>query len=52
MIVTEVGPIKALEAAMDGFRVMPIKEAAALGDLLLTVTGIRLLIRRILTSKR
>ena len=39
IIVTEVDPVKALEAAMDGFRVMPMKEAASLGDLFCTVTG-------------
>jgi adenosylhomocysteinase len=39
VIVTEVDPVKALEAAMDGFRVMPMMEAAPLGDLLLTLTG-------------
>ena len=32
-------PLKALEAVMDGFRVMPIKEAALEGDIFLTVTG-------------
>lgn len=39
VIVTEVDPLKALEAAMDGFRVMPIAEAAKIGDIFLTVTG-------------
>jgi adenosylhomocysteinase len=39
VIVTEVDPIKALEAAMDGFRVMPMKEAAAVGDVFVTLTG-------------
>ncbi|KKW17877.1 MAG: Adenosylhomocysteinase [Candidatus Kaiserbacteria bacterium GW2011_GWA1_50_28] len=39
VIVTEVDPVKALEAAMDGFRVMPMKDAAPLGDLFCTVTG-------------
>lgn len=39
VIVTEVDPVKALEAAMDGFRVMPMAEAAPLGDLFCTVTG-------------
>ncbi len=39
VIVTEVDPIKALEAAMDGFRVMPMLAAAPLGDLFLTLTG-------------
>ncbi|MFL6209031.1 MAG: adenosylhomocysteinase [Pyrinomonadaceae bacterium] len=41
VIVTEVNPIKAVEAVMDGFRVMPMSEAAALGDLFVTVTGNR-----------
>jgi adenosylhomocysteinase len=41
VIVTEVNPIKAIEAVMDGFRVMPIAEAAPLGDLFVTVTGNR-----------
>jgi adenosylhomocysteinase len=39
VIVCEVDPIRALEAAMDGFRVMPIKQAARIGDLFVTVTG-------------
>ncbi|MFN7926356.1 MAG: adenosylhomocysteinase [Blastocatellia bacterium] len=39
VIVTEVDPIRALEATMDGFRVMPINEAAAAGDIFVTVTG-------------
>ena len=39
VVVTEVDPVKALEAAMDGFRVMPMAEAAPLGDLFLTLTG-------------
>ena len=39
MIVTEVEPLKALEAVMDGFEVMPMAEAAAIGDLFVTVTG-------------
>ncbi|RMG66314.1 MAG: adenosylhomocysteinase [Calditrichaeota bacterium] len=39
VIVTEVDPIKALEAAMDGFWVMPMKEAARIGDLFATLTG-------------
>lgn len=41
VIVTEIDPIKAIEAVMDGFRVMPIAEAASLGDLFITVTGNR-----------
>lgn len=39
VIVTEVDPVKALEAAMEGFRIMPMLEAARLGDLFCTVTG-------------
>ena len=39
VIVTEVNPTYALEAAMDGFRVMPLLEAAAVGDIFVTVTG-------------
>ncbi len=41
VIVTEVDPIKAVEAVMDGFRVMPIAEASAIGDIFITVTGNR-----------
>jgi adenosylhomocysteinase len=41
VIVTEVNPIKAIEAVMDGFRVMPMAEAAPLGDFFITVTGCR-----------
>jgi adenosylhomocysteinase len=39
VIVTEVDPIRALEAAMDGFEVMAMKEAAKIGDLFITLTG-------------
>ncbi|MEK6727786.1 MAG: adenosylhomocysteinase [Candidatus Omnitrophota bacterium] len=39
VIVVEVDPLRALEANMDGFRVMPIKEAARIGDIFVTVTG-------------
>ena len=39
VVVTEVEPLPALEAAMDGYRVMPIAEAAAEGDIFITVTG-------------
>jgi adenosylhomocysteinase len=38
-IITEVNPLKALEAVMDGFRVMPMIEAAPLGDIFITSTG-------------
>ena len=41
VIVTEVDPVKAIEAVMDGFDVMPMKEAAAYGDFFITVTGCR-----------
>ena len=41
VIVTEVDPIKAVEAIMDGFRVMPIADAAGIGDIFITVTGNR-----------
>jgi len=46
VIVTEVDPIKALEAAMDGFRVMPMLEAAEVGDIFITTTGCTKVIRR------
>jgi adenosylhomocysteinase len=39
VIVTEVNPLRALEAAMDGFRVMSMAEAAAIGDIFVTSTG-------------
>ena len=39
VVVTEVDPVRALEAVMDGYRVMPIAEAAALGDVFITATG-------------
>lgn len=41
VIVTEVDPIKAIEAVMDGFRVLPMGEAAKIGDFFVTVTGNR-----------
>lgn len=41
VIVTEVDPIKAIEAVMDGFRVLPMNEAAKIGDFFVTVTGNR-----------
>jgi adenosylhomocysteinase len=46
VVVTEVDPIKAVEAVMDGFRVMPIASAAAVGDIFVTVTGNRHVIDR------
>jgi len=39
VIVTEVDPLRALEASMDGFRVMPLREAAAQSDFIVTATG-------------
>ena len=39
VIITEVDPIKAIEAVFDGFRVMPMDEAAKIGDVFLTLTG-------------
>jgi len=41
VVVTEIDPIKAIEAVMDGFRVMPMAEACSIGDLFITVTGNR-----------
>jgi adenosylhomocysteinase len=41
VVVAEVDPIKALEAVMDGYQVLPIAEAAAVGDVFVTVTGNR-----------
>ena len=41
VIVTEIDPIKAIEAIMDGFDVMPMNEAAQIGDFFVTVTGCR-----------
>lgn len=46
VIVTEVDPLKALEASMDGFRVMPMIKAAAVGDFFCTVTGNKHVIRK------
>ncbi|MEB3215751.1 MAG: adenosylhomocysteinase [Nostocales cyanobacterium 94392] len=45
VIVTEVDPIRAIEAVMDGFRVLPMAEAASQGDLFITVTGNKHVIR-------
>ena len=39
VIITEINPTKALEAVMDGYRVMPLAEAAKIGDVFITVTG-------------
>jgi adenosylhomocysteinase len=46
VIVTEINPVAAIEAAMDGFRVMPMIDAAAYGDIFITVTGNKHVIRR------
>ena len=46
VIVTEVNPLRALEAVMDGYRVLPMAEAAAVGDIFCTVTGDVNVIRR------
>jgi adenosylhomocysteinase len=46
VVVCEVDPIKALEAEMDGFSVMPMAEAARIGDVFVTVTGNKGVIRR------
>ena len=45
VIVTEIDPVKAIEAVMDGFRVLPMAEAAPLGDIFITVTGNKHVIR-------
>jgi adenosylhomocysteinase len=46
VIVTEVNPVRALEALMDGYRVMPMQQAAAVGQLFITVTGNKSIIRK------
>ena len=46
VVITEVDHIKALEAAMDGYGVMPMKEAATIGDLFVTLTGNKGVIRK------
>lgn len=46
VVVTEVDPIKAIEAVMDGMRVLPMSEAAKIGDFFVTVTGNRHVIDR------
>ena len=45
VIVTEIDPIKAIEAVMDGFRVLPMAEAAPQGDIFITVTGNKHVVR-------
>jgi adenosylhomocysteinase len=46
VVITEVDPIKAVEAVMDGFRLLPIAHAGAIGDIFITVTGNRHVIDR------
>jgi adenosylhomocysteinase len=46
VVITEVSPLAALEAAMEGFRVLPLAEAARVGDVFVTVTGDTKVIRR------
>ncbi len=46
VVVTEVDPTKALDALMQGFRVMPMKEAAKIGDIFITVTGNRTILSK------
>jgi adenosylhomocysteinase len=46
VVVTEVDPLPALEAAMEGYRVMPLRDAARIGDVFVTVTGDTSVIRR------
>jgi len=46
VVVTEVEPLRALEATMEGYRVMPLREAARIGDVFVTVTGDTSVIRR------
>ncbi len=41
VVITEIDPVKAIEAVMDGFEVMPMNEAAKTGDMFITVTGCR-----------
>ncbi len=46
VVITEIDPIKAIEAIMDGFTVLPMDEAARLGDIFVTLTGCKDVIRR------
>src|SRR6516162_4368536 len=46
VIITEIDPVKGIEAVMDGFRVMPMADAAKEGDVFITVTGNKNVIRR------
>jgi adenosylhomocysteinase len=47
VIVTEVNPLRALEAAMNGFRILPLEEASAVGDIFVTATGDINVIRKV-----
>ncbi len=46
VVVTEINPIRAIEAVMDGFEVLPMAQAAPLGDIFLTVTGNKAVVRK------
>ena len=46
VVVTEIDPVKGIEATMDGYRVMPMEEAAPIGDFFVTVTGNTKVIRK------
>jgi len=46
VVITEINPLKALEAVMDGFQVSPIRKAAAIGDIFITLTGNKNVITR------
>ena len=46
VIITEIDPTKAIEAVMDGFRVMSMEEAAKIGDVFCTVTGNKSVLRK------
>ncbi|MGH2674600.1 MAG: adenosylhomocysteinase [Actinomycetota bacterium] len=46
VVVTEVSPVVALEAAMEGYQVLPLREAARIGDVFVTVTGDTSVVRR------
>jgi len=51
VIVTEIDPVKAIEAVMDGFRVMPMAEAVKEGDVYITVTGNKSVIRASISKR-
>jgi len=51
VIITEVNPLRALEAAMNGFRVMPMDEAVTIGDIFVTATGDTSVIRKVHMQK-